>query len=141
MTLRPNVVIATPEQIDQAQRVLGAQDAGRPALVSDSRNGARPLPPELAQVLESVLLTLARGGSLTIETMPDLLTTTQAAKLLGESRPTLIKRIESGELPSTMVGSHHRLRTNDVLALRRMRLEQRRAAALELLDLEDKLGL
>lgn len=40
-----------------------------------------------------------------------------------------------------MVGSHHRLRTNDVLALRRMRLEQRRAAALELLDREDKLGL
>ncbi|NMD47806.1 MAG: hypothetical protein GYA85_13720 [Propionibacterium sp.] len=63
------------------------------------------------------------------------------SNLLGDSRPTLIKRIESGELPSTMVGSHHRLRTNDVLALRRMRLEQRRSAALELLDLEDKLGL
>ncbi len=89
-------------------------------------------------MLTKVLETLASGGSLTISAMPEDLTTTQAARLLGESRPTLMKRIRNGELGSSKAGTHHRLKTEEVLALRRQLLEERREAARKLLALEDE---
>lgn len=36
-------------------------------------------------------------------------TTTEAAKMLGISRPTLMKLIDSGEIDSVKVASHHRI--------------------------------
>ena len=43
------------------------------------------------------------------------LTTLQAAKVLGVSRPFLIKLLESGTLPYRKVGTHHRIRMEDVM--------------------------
>jgi excisionase family DNA binding protein len=50
--------------------------------------------------------------------MHAVLTTIEAAELLNVSRPFLIKKIEAGELPHHMVGTHRRLRLADVLAYR-----------------------
>lgn len=61
------------------------------------------------------------------------LTTTQAATLLGVSRPHLIGMIEDGILSCHTVGTHRRLQRTDVLRLR-AEWEQRRPALAAMTD-------
>ncbi|GAA3749680.1 hypothetical protein GCM10022239_26260 [Leifsonia bigeumensis] len=70
-----------------------------------------------------------------IRSMPEELTTTVAAELLGVSRPTFMKYIQSGEIRSRIVGTHHRVRSRDVIAFRERR-DKDRVAALENLRVE-----
>jgi excisionase family DNA binding protein len=76
------------------------------------------VPDALSRLLVHVIERAARGGTLHIRSMPEELTTTVAAELLGVSRPTFMKCIQAGELPSRVVGTHHRVLAQDVLALR-----------------------
>ena len=75
----------------------------------------------------------------TVLSAPDQLTTTQAAALLGVSRPTLIRYIERGRLHATTVGSHRRLLVADVLRLRAS-LEQTAQGMERLAALRDEHG-
>jgi excisionase family DNA binding protein len=82
---------------------------------------------------------VAGGATVSIGALPEELTTTVAAKQLGVSRPTLMRMIQGGEIESRLAGTHHRVRTADVLAVKRARLERQRKAFDELRELEDQL--
>ena len=97
--------------------------------------------PEFTKLVSRLLNDMASGRTVTVGALPDELTTTVAAEQLGVSRGTLMKWIESGELPSRKQGTHTRVSTADVLDLRRKRTAQQRKALEELLALEDELGL
>lgn len=56
-------------------------------------------------------------------------TTTEAAKLLGISRPTLMKLIEAGEIDSVKVASHHRIPAPAIRKFERARGASRDRAA------------
>ncbi|PZF86526.1 DNA-binding protein [Jiangella anatolica] len=99
------------------------------------------MPAELTALLRSVLEAVARGDGVTLQTLPDELSTTVAAEQLGVSRPTLMRMIRDGEIAAHKVGTHHRLKRTDVLDFRRVQLQRRRAAFEELRLIEDELGL
>lgn len=98
-----------------------------------------PVPRELAGIIGRVLEAMANGGTVLIGSLPEELTTTAAAHQLGISRPTLIRMIRDGEIPAHKVGTHHRLKAADVLALKRARIKSQRQAFDELRDLENEL--
>lgn len=85
-------------------------------------------PPELGRIVQYILDVMAGGGSVTVSAIPEELTTTAAAALLGISRPTLMGLIREGRLPAHKVGSHHRLMSADVLAHRMAQRSGERAA-------------
>jgi excisionase family DNA binding protein len=66
------------------------------------------------------------------------LTTTTAAEQIGVSRPTLMKIVAAGELPTHKVGSHTRLRTVDVLSYIEERRRRRVDAAAEIIRLGEE---
>ncbi|HEY9478222.1 MAG TPA: helix-turn-helix domain-containing protein [Microbacteriaceae bacterium] len=101
---------------------------------------AQPLPDGLSRLLLHVLERTAEGGAITLKSMPEELTTTVAADVLGISRPTLMKLIASDEIATVKVGSHTRLRSADVLALRDLRSARRKQAFEELRTIEEQLG-
>lgn len=115
--------------------------AAAQARAVDTAALASALPPELASILTEVIRIVAAGGTVTLGSIPDELTTTNAADMLGISRPTLMKLIQSREIPAHKVGSHTRLNANDVLAYRERMREQQRAAFRELRAFEDDEGL
>ena len=67
------------------------------------------------------------------------LTTTQAAAVLGVSRPHLIGLIDDGLLPCHRVGSHRRLARRDVERLR-ARWQRRRPALAAMVAAGDEIG-
>ena len=105
----------------------------------DSAQLAATLPPEIADLIATALSIIARGGTVTIGSLPSELSTTTAADMLDISRPTLMKLIKSGALPSYKVGSHTRLKASDVTAYRETMRDQQRAAFDDLRDFEDAL--
>jgi excisionase family DNA binding protein len=68
-------------------------------------------------------------------------TPTEAAAMLGLSRPQVRELMERGALPFRMVGAHHRIRVADVERFHEAERKRRRAAMSRLTELENELGL
>nr|NLI50245.1 excisionase family DNA-binding protein [Propionibacterium sp.] len=129
--------MATPHEASLARDVLARLESPRGALAVEQDGGRLvPVPPAIGKVLQQVLEVMSRGGTVTIGSVPEVLTTSTAAGILGISRPTLMKMINEGKIPSHKVGTHHRLKADDVYAALRARRARERAAFLELLELE-----
>ena len=47
--------------------------------------------------------------------LPEMITTVQAAKLLGLSRPAITRLVQTGQLPAYRYGTAYRLERDDVL--------------------------
>ena len=123
----PNTQLLQEETLNQAQteakKLLG--DSNETAVtLTVSGNESQEIGDALSQVIQQVLHALAQGQRIEIQTSPQYLTTTMAARRIGISRPTLMKAIRSGELPAFKVGSHFRIRTGDAEVFRKTLLEK-----------------
>lgn len=96
------------------------------------------LPPEVFEVLRSVVDAMAQGQAVTIAPVHQRLTTQEAAELLGVSRPTVVKLLESGEIPFEQPGRHRRVRLADVLAYRERASADRRDALDRMVEIADE---
>lgn len=99
------------------------------------------LPPEVFEVLRDVVDAMAQGQALTIAPVRQRLTTQEAADLLGVSRPTVVKLLESGEIPFEQPGRHRRVRLADVLAYRERASVERRGALDRMVEIADAAAL
>jgi excisionase family DNA binding protein len=73
------------------------------------------LPAGAVKLLMAILEDMASGRAVTIVPQNAELTTQQAADFLNVSRPFLVQLLEQRKLPCRLVGTHRRLRFEDVL--------------------------
>jgi excisionase family DNA binding protein len=126
----------TPDSMppEQLEELLALFQAGEARLVGP--HGEEHLvPAPLYGLMRGLLDNLKRGEAVTVLPHDALLTTQQAAQILNVSRPYLYRLIEQSAVPVVRVGSHRRLRIQDVLLLREERQRSRRSALAELSDL------
>uniref|UniRef100_UPI0030C87B80 helix-turn-helix domain-containing protein n=1 Tax=Enterococcus faecium TaxID=1352 RepID=UPI0030C87B80 len=77
------------------------------------------------------LLEAEDGLGAVVVPVKELYTTTEASTMLGVSRATLMKRIDSGSIDAGKVGTHHRVPADELVAFQRARqVSQERAAEL-----------
>lgn len=116
-----------------------------PSHVEVVADGDRPtrveLPVEALDLLLEVLTHLSNGHGVTIMPVRAELTTQQAADMLNVSRPYVIKLLDEGHLPFRRVGTHRRVRLEDLLAYRGIDDARRREAADALAAEAQALGL
>ncbi len=101
----------------------------RPALV-DADGQRVELPEPIFEAILQVATAMASGQAVTVMPHSTLLTTQEAADLLGISRPTLVRLLEGGEIQFEVRGRHRRIRLADLLAYQEG-MRRRRSEALE----------
>jgi excisionase family DNA binding protein len=98
------------------------------------------LPPTAYEALRTVIGGMAQGLTITLVPHGKEMTTQEAADLLNISRTYVVKLIDQGELTAHKVGTHRRLRIEDVLAYRDRRAEHRREALRRLTEMSEEGG-
>lgn len=86
---------------------LRVRDAGQEKTIE--------LPAGAVKLLMAILEDMASGRAVTIVPQNAELTTQQAADFLNVSRPFLVQLLEQKKLPCRLVGTHRRIRFEDVL--------------------------
>jgi excisionase family DNA binding protein len=86
---------------------LRVRDAGKEKTIE--------LPAEAVKLLQGILEDMASGRAVTIVPQNAELTTQQAADFLNVSRPFLVGLLDQRKLPFRLVGTHRRVRFEDIL--------------------------
>ncbi len=73
------------------------------------------LPAPALRLLNDILKEMAKGNAVTLMPIHALLSTQAAADILNVSRPFLIGLLDAGKIPYRRLGSHRRIRFQDVM--------------------------
>lgn len=138
-----NVVQAAPEE-KQALEQLSQQieeifRRHRMARLVDPDGDTTEIPESVFHALKLVVQSMAQGQAITLVPHGKELTSQEAADLLHVSRPHLIKLLGQDAIPHHKVGTHRRVRIEDVLAYRSRRDATRREKLDELIRISEEL--
>jgi excisionase family DNA binding protein len=100
----------------QLRELVAALPASTSWTVSSDGSGRWELPVELLEVLGLAAAALAEGRPVTLSCHEQVLSTQEAADLLGVSRPTLVRLLDSGVIPYDQPRRHRRVQLADLLA-------------------------
>lgn len=98
-----SMVMTTPEETQEISVCLGHSEQ------------KVHLPASAVQLLMDILVNISQGNAVQIVPVLAELTTQQAADILLVSRPHLVKLLDEGKIEHRKVGSHRRIRYNDLL--------------------------
>ena len=146
-TFRPNLKDLSEQarrQIEQdVKRLSECLAAGKPVSLrlSDEQETEIMLPSTTVEMIREALSLERDGKSFLLLEEDDEVSPEKAAGMLRISRPTLLKKLDSREIPFHYVGSHRRITVADVLAYRRQQKEQAQAALQQMRDEADELGI
>lgn len=105
-----------------------------------SNGGSIELPTEIVDLLLSALDAWCRGHGVTVTVQTKLLTTQQAAELIGCSRQHVVSLMDSGSLPGHSIGTHRRIRLADVLSFIQEDDKRRDRAMTKLVQHTEEMG-
>ena len=121
--------------VDDLQTLRAALDNA-----SDDVRVTLNLPRKSAEKVLALLDAERTTGAVVIP-IKEAFTTTEAASMLGLSRPTLMKLIEADEIDHVKVGTHHRIPVQAIVDFQRMRRARREKAAEALAEFSDQIGM
>lgn len=139
-------VVPDRADIDQAREAVealaGLEPHANEVVVEDKAHRMHAvLPVAAVRLLQDMLREMAQGHAISLVPMHAELTTQQAADALNVSRPFLVKLLESGALPHRKVGTHRRIRFDDLMRYKHD-IDRRRLDTLKRLTEESEaLGL
>lgn len=136
----------------EASRQLSAALASKRTL-KRGKNGTRvtlhltdladgiPVPESAVEMLQQILIEIAKGNPVSIIPGSAELTTQQAADMLNVSRPYLIELLEKNAIPHRKVGTHRRIRFEDLKAYKDQIDADRQKVLAELTAQAQELGM
>lgn len=138
-TLSPTRSLPTAEEVALAResgRALSAYLQTRAETqkieIFDDKGAAHPVrvPVSALRLLVDVLTEIGDGNAVSIIPIHSELTSQDAANVLNVSRPFLVQLLERGEIPFHKIGTHRRVRYQDVINYKE-RIDVARSKALD----------
>ncbi|RTL38039.1 MAG: DNA-binding protein [Candidatus Melainabacteria bacterium] len=111
----------------------------KPTLV-DADGRETELPAEILDLLSFVVDAWKRGHGVTVTVQSKLVTTQEAADLIGCSRQHVVSLMNSGALPGRKIGTHRRIKLEDVLQFIQEDDKRRDATMADLVALTEEIG-
>ncbi len=113
-------VVPSPSTVAFAQQLVHqlGDDGARFVLLDRETNKTTEIDETIYRLFHQLLVDLAQSRAVSILPVDHELTTHQAAAMLNVSRPYVIGLLEHGLIPFRMVGTHRRIRLEDLLAYR-----------------------
>ncbi len=99
------------------------------------------LPPKVLRLFADMLGSLAQGKLVAIMPKELDITTQEAALFLNVSRPYLVRLLEEGKIPFHKVGTHRRVRFEDVVKYKEGRQKISQDALQKLAEQAQELGM
>lgn len=142
-------VVPSPKAAQEAKEALRALSVvskrkTRTLQVRPEGNGGGVsviVPREAFELFLEILGQMANGNAVTIVPFHAELTTQQAAEMLNVSRPFLVQLLDEQKIPSRKVGTHRRVRFEDLLEYKRKDDAHRKQVLDELTTEAEKHGL
>jgi excisionase family DNA binding protein len=109
----------------------------------DDKGTASPvrIPTSALRLLLDFLTEMGQGNAVSIIPIHAELTTQEAADVLNVSRPFLIQLLKKGDMPCHMVGTHRRVRYQDVIDYKKRIDAERRRVLDEMAAQAQELGM
>ncbi|WP_426997413.1 helix-turn-helix domain-containing protein [Pseudarthrobacter sp. N5] len=111
--IAPRVTAGLPGE--DALNLKNALDGGQDITVFVDGTVHR-LPPQARDAVVDLLARFSRGEAVTVSSVEEMLTTSQAAELAGISHTYLRNMTDRGEIPVEYRGTHRRIRLASVMA-------------------------
>src|SRR5262245_51989800 len=119
--LSPESLAAIRKNLDALKEYLAK---GQSPIIKVGKGKEIPLPESLINLISQALTKAVDGKKIVIIEEDDEVSPEKAAEFLHISRPFLVKRLDAGEIPFHMVGSHRRILMSDLIEYKRKRKER-----------------
>ena len=141
--INDDVVLPTPELTGHARELLPILNTpeARIVLRNETTSELLQLDHHLFMLIKQIIEDLAQNKAVTVCHEDLEMTTIQASDFLNVSRPYLIKILESGEIPFRKVGSHRRIRLEDLVEYKKSCQINDKSVRESLTKEAEKLGL
>jgi excisionase family DNA binding protein len=144
LTEKPGTIVPTEEDARlaaESSRILATKRPDHALRVQLDDGRVLTLPVAAARLLEHLLTEMARGNAVTLIPVHAELTTQEAADYLNVSRPYLVRLLEENAIRFHKVGTHRRVRFQDLKAYKEQVDAKRERAMSELMAQAQELDL
>ena len=99
------------------------------------------IPLSAIKLLGEILKSMGQGKLISIVPIATEVTTQYAAKILGCSRPHLVKLLEEGKISYTKVGKHRRIKFDDIINYKEQMKGQQKQNIIDIMNADEEAGL
>jgi len=132
---------AAMESYDALSATLEELHSENPEIEIEETNEKIRIPLKALKLLAQILKVTSQGKPISIVPIVTEMTTQSAAELLGCSRPHLVKLLERGEIPFTMIGRHRRVRYEDIIEYKKQMKKEQEQRIIQMMKSDEESGL
>lgn len=138
-----NPVVPSTASVEFAARLIREIEADPARFVLQDRQTGTSIPIDetVFDLIRELLITIASNRAVSLIPYDHELTTHQAARFLNVSRPFLVKQLDEGRIAHRKVGTHRRVRLEDLLAYKEQSAAASEQAKKDLAKLSQELDM
>lgn len=133
--------VAAMKSYNALAAALEALNSENPEIEIEETSQKIKVPLKALKLLAKILKATSEGQPISVVPIATEMTTQAAAELLGCSRPHIVKLLEGGTIPFTLVGRHRRVKFQDIMDYKKEMKTKQEQLLIDIMKSDEELGL